>query len=207
VCLYGSEENTANLIYNAVSLQSLLPQVWRSLPYPMYSLPHQLQYFIENWNYTECLQCSVTDKRPLNGCVCVCVCVCVCTRAPSVLWLLLIGWQEGHPACKKLSGGVLAWLSVWSKVQTCIWSSWYHCCSLSLASVKSRLALPFWYRLTQVVLEKGPLNGCVCEIILTLAITTPKQQYHNADLSHIRSSTSINPSEAKTRLSVNQLHN
>jgi len=25
---------------------------------------------------------------------------------------LLIGRQEGHPACKKLSGGVLAWLSV-----------------------------------------------------------------------------------------------
>jgi len=32
---------------------------------------------------------------------------------------LLVGRQEGHPACKKLSGGVLAWLSVWSKVQTC----------------------------------------------------------------------------------------
>ena len=27
------------------------------------------------------------------------------------------------PACKKLSGGVLAWLSVWSEVQTCIWPS------------------------------------------------------------------------------------
>jgi len=26
--------------------------------------------------------------------------------------MLLVGWQEGHPACKKLSGGVLAWLSV-----------------------------------------------------------------------------------------------
>jgi len=25
---------------------------------------------------------------------------------------LLVGWQEGHPACKKLSGWVLAWLSV-----------------------------------------------------------------------------------------------
>jgi len=25
---------------------------------------------------------------------------------------LLAGWREGHPACKKLSGGVLAWLSV-----------------------------------------------------------------------------------------------
>jgi len=33
---------------------------------------------------------------------------------------LLVGRQEGHPACKKLSGGVLAWLSVWGEVQTCI---------------------------------------------------------------------------------------
>jgi len=33
---------------------------------------------------------------------------------------LLVGQQEGHPACKKLSGGVLAWLSVWSEVQTCV---------------------------------------------------------------------------------------
>jgi len=36
---------------------------------------------------------------------------------------LLVGQQEGHPACKKLSGEVLAWLSVWNKVQTCIWLS------------------------------------------------------------------------------------
>ena len=34
---------------------------------------------------------------------------------------LLVGRLEGHPACKKLSGGVLA--SVWSAVQTCIWPS------------------------------------------------------------------------------------
>ena len=34
-----------------------------------------------------------------------------------------VGWQEGHLACKKLSGEVLAWLSVWSEVQTCIWPS------------------------------------------------------------------------------------
>ena len=33
---------------------------------------------------------------------------------------LLVGRQEGHPACNKLSGGVLAWLSVWSEVQTCM---------------------------------------------------------------------------------------
>ena len=35
----------------------------------------------------------------------------------------LVGWQEGHLACKKLSGGVLAWLFVWSDVQICIWRS------------------------------------------------------------------------------------
>jgi len=29
--------------------------------------------------------------------------------------MLLVGQQEGHPACKKLSGGVLAWLSVRSE--------------------------------------------------------------------------------------------
>ena len=36
---------------------------------------------------------------------------------------LLAGRQEGHPACKKLSGEVLAGLSVWSEVQTSIWPS------------------------------------------------------------------------------------
>jgi len=29
---------------------------------------------------------------------------------------LLVGRQEGQPACKKLSSGVLAWLPVWSEV-------------------------------------------------------------------------------------------
>ena len=77
---------------------------------------------------------------------------------------LLVGWQEGHLACKQLSGGVLVWLSVWSEVQTCIWPSGCHCHSLSLASVKSRLVLPFWYLLTRVVPDKGPLNGCVCVV-------------------------------------------
>ena len=36
---------------------------------------------------------------------------------------LLVGQQKGHPACEKMSGGVLAWLSVCSEVQTCIWPS------------------------------------------------------------------------------------
>ena len=36
---------------------------------------------------------------------------------------LLVGRQEGHQACKKVSDGVLAWLSIWSKTETCIWPS------------------------------------------------------------------------------------
>ena len=68
--------------------------------------------------------------------------ICVKLFAFSAL-MLLVGRQEGHPACKKQSGEVLAWLSVWSEVQTCIWSSWCHCHSLSLASMKSRLVFTF----------------------------------------------------------------
>ena len=34
----------------------------------------------------------------------------------------------------------------------------------ALASVKSRFVFPFWYWLTWVVPEKGPLNGCVCAV-------------------------------------------
>jgi len=44
---------------------------------------------------------------------------------------LLFGRQEKHLARKKLSDGVLAWLSVWSVVQMS---------PSSLASVKSRMA-------------------------------------------------------------------
>ena len=54
-------------------------------------------------------------------------------------------WQRTLTAIYILfnSGGVMAWLSVWSEVQMCIWPSWCHCHWLSLASLKSRLVLPF----------------------------------------------------------------
>ena len=81
---------------------------------------------------------------------------------PSVLWRCWLGGRKGIRPVKKLSSGVLAWLYVCSEVQTCIWTSWCHCHSLSLASVKSRLVLRFWYWLTRVVPDKGLLNECVC---------------------------------------------
>ena len=45
---------------------------------------------------------------------------CCCDLSAFSALTLLVGRQEGHPACKNVSGGVLAWLSVWSELQTCI---------------------------------------------------------------------------------------
>jgi len=57
----------------------------------------------------------VPDKGLLNGYVCFCVSEDIkCASGFSAL-TLLVGWQEGHPACKKLRGGVLEWLSVWRR--------------------------------------------------------------------------------------------
>jgi len=78
----------------------------------------------------------------------------------SVLWHCWLGGRKGIWPVKNCVVG--CWRDyVWSEVQNCIWPSWCHCHSLSLASVKSRLVLPFWYRLTWVVPYKGPLNRCV----------------------------------------------
>jgi len=50
--------------------------------------------------------------------------------------------------------------------------------SLSVASVKSRLVLPFWYRLTWVVLDKGPLNGRVCVCVCVCAADEDSGDVH-----------------------------
>ena len=56
----------------------------------------------------------------LNGCVCVCD---FFKGSSDPALTLLVGQQEGHLGCKKVSGGVLAWLSIWGEVLTCIWFS------------------------------------------------------------------------------------
>ena len=69
---------------------------------------------------------------------------------------LLAGQHEGHPACKKLSGGVL-----YLSGARCRHAYWYDPAddTATLASAKSRLVLPFWYWLTWVVLDKEREEG------------------------------------------------
>ena len=80
---------------------------------------------------------------------------------------LLVRWQEGHPVCKKLSGGVLAWLSVWSEVQSC---TWCHCHSPSPCFSKIHISF------TSLVLahpgspgQRAVKRVCVCVCVCVSA--------------------------------------
>jgi len=65
-----------------------------------------------------------------------------------------VGWrQEGHPACKNLSGGVLAWLSVWSEMQACIIMAQLMPLPLTV-SCFSKIQIGFTFLV--------PAHGCVC---------------------------------------------
>jgi len=64
---------------------------------------------------------------------------------------------------------VLAWLYVWSEVQMiCIWPGWCHCHPIISCFIEMQSGLPFWCRLSEIVMEKRSLNRrrrrsmCVC---------------------------------------------
>jgi len=89
---------------------------------------------------------------------------------------LLVGHQKEHADGKKLSDEVLAWLSVWSKVQMiCIWSSWCHCHPIICCFIKIQKGFTYLlltYPGCPVVQEKRPLNGC---LFVTSLITVTAQ--------------------------------
>jgi len=77
---------------------------------------------------SECLSTGISQKHRLKRHKIFCACYRRLWLRPPITYTysvlsvylafsaltLLVGRQEGHPACKKLSGEVLAWLSVWS---------------------------------------------------------------------------------------------
>ena len=106
---------------------------------------------------------------------------------------LLVGRHEGHPACKKLK---TEWWD--AGVVMCLgWGADLHMAQLMplpltiSCSSKSRLVLPFWCRLTQVVLEKihRVLQPCVlqpcgqnpqgCKMVVVVVLVIPKVLFRN----------------------------
>ena len=71
--------------------------------------------------------------------------------------MLVVGWQGTWPVKTEWWGdGMVICVERGADLNM------FQLMPLSLASVKSRLVLPFWYRLTCVVPERGLLNVCVC---------------------------------------------
>ena len=108
------------------------------------------------------------------------ICRSVCIHCmPWMLWHCWLGGMKGIRSVKNLSSGVLAWLSAWSEVQTCVWPSGFHCHSLSLASVKSRFGF------TIMVLADPGSPGrravkrvCVCVCVCVRAcVHCPAQEF------------------------------
>jgi len=88
---------------------------------------------------------------------------------------LLVGWQEGHPACKKLERWVAGVVISLERGADLHMAQLMPLPVTVSCFVKSRLVLPFWYQLTRVVLEKGPLNGCVCVYSSIFLASTPTE--------------------------------
>ena len=93
-------------------------------------------------------------------------------RAAFSALTLLAGQQEGHSACKKTEwwgAGMVICLEQGADLhmaQLIPLPLTVSCFS------KIQIGLPFWYRLTRVVPEKGPLNGRVCVYLQNLYSTT-----------------------------------
>jgi len=88
---------------------------------------------------------------------------------PSVLWHCWLGGRKGIRPVKKewCGGGMVICLERDSDLHM----AQLMLLRLTVSSVKYRLVLPFWYRLTWVVVEKGPLNVCVCVCVCLCYIT------------------------------------
>jgi len=85
---------------------------------------------------------------------------------PSVLWHCWLGARKGIQAVQNWV--VRCWHRYLSRAR-CRFAygpTDATATHLSLASVKSRLVLSFWYWCTRVIPDKGPLNRCCCLLLL-----------------------------------------
>jgi len=83
---------------------------------------------------------------------------CSSSKTPFTALTLLVGRQEEHPACKNWV--MRCWCGYLSGARCRLFAYGPADAPSSLASFKSRLVLRFFCWLTQIVLEKRPLNRC-----------------------------------------------
>jgi len=76
---------------------------------------------------------------------------------------LLVGRQEGHPACKKLSGGALAWLSVERGADVHMAQLMPLPLTVSCFS-KIQIGFTFLVPTHPGSPRNAPLNGCYCSV-------------------------------------------
>ena len=72
---------------------------------------------------------------------------------------LLVEQQEGHPACKKLSDGGAGMVTCLEQGADLHMAQLMPLPLIVSCFNKIQIVLPFWYRLTRVVPDKGPLNA------------------------------------------------
>jgi len=99
-------------------------------------------------------------------------------KMPSVLWRCWLGGRKGIRSVKIELWGAGAFICL-ERGADLHMAQLMPLPPLSLASVKTRLVLPFWYRLTWVVLNKAPLNGCVCVCVCVCVGHTTSTQSVN----------------------------
>jgi len=100
------------------------------------------------------------------------------------------GWLGGRKGIRpvKSEWWVRCWLRYLpeSELQmACIWSSWCHCHPIIICSSKIHNGLPFWCRLTQVVLEKRPLNKCSSVAVVIVAQPTMPKHWGKCNLPYL----------------------
>jgi len=116
--------------------------------------------FVFHHNLLTYLLHNLLSKSYLPG-------TCTASLRPSVLWHCWFGVRKNtRPVVICLQQGadclhMVQLMPLHPKTQS------------SLASFNSRLVLPFWYRLTQVVLKKRLLNGCSSVAVLRHSFNRP----------------------------------
>jgi len=99
-------------------------------------------------------------------------CIWCCLQC---FWCCWLGGRKGIQPVKKLSLGVLRWLSVCGEVQICIWPSWCHCHSLSCFS-KIQTGYTFLVLAYPGSPRQKPLNRCCCCCCVPLVSSVPQNE-------------------------------